>query len=294
MRHDHLDRELELILLMAENRTLKPRDICERLNISLRTFYYYVDFFRLAGFDVVHERPYYWLSRESRFFRRLNESVNFTEEETVVMRRLLEKVDSNDVVAERLKQKFDRFYDLDLLADVKTEEHDNHCVSQIYEAMKKKRMVVLCNYSSPHSNTCRNREVEPFLLMSGNREVRCYEPSSKQNKTFKISRMGDVKVLDLLWSHEDCHREMFTDAFHFSGETTTTVTLRMGRLATELMREEYPRAERFIDPDDESHWTISIPVCSYAGIGRFVLGLPRDIEVLGDEGFKKYLEEQRS
>lgn len=32
-----------------------------------------------------------------------------------------------------------------------------------------------------------------------------------------------------------------------------------------------------------------MPVCSYAGIGRFVLGLFDDIEVLGDDGFVNYL-----
>ena len=35
-----------------------------------------------------------------------------------------------------------------------------------------------------------------------------------------------------------------------------------------------------------------MPVCSYAGIGRFVMGLYEDIEVLGDEGFKDYLNQK--
>jgi hypothetical protein len=33
-------------------------------------------------------------------------------------------------------------------------------------------------------------------------------------------------------------------------------------------------------------------VASYLGIGRFVLGLLSDIDVLGDEAFKNYLKNQ--
>ena len=40
---------------------------------------------------------------------------------------------------------------------------------------------------------------------------------------------------------------------------------------------------------DKAHWLLKLEVCSYIGIGRFVLGLYDDIKVLGDDGFKDYL-----
>ena len=42
-----------------------------------------------------------------------------------------------------------------------------------------------------------------------------------------------------------------------------------------------------ITPDGRRH--LRMDVCNYAGIGRFVLGLFNDIEVVGDAGFKDYL-----
>ncbi|MBO5612620.1 MAG: HTH domain-containing protein, partial [Prevotella sp.] len=44
MRHDKLQRELDLILLLAENRTYTVEQLCERLNVSRRNLYYYFDF----------------------------------------------------------------------------------------------------------------------------------------------------------------------------------------------------------------------------------------------------------
>jgi predicted DNA-binding transcriptional regulator YafY len=137
-----------------------------------------------------------------------------------------------------------------------------------------------------------DRIVEPFLLMNGNREVRCYELVSKSNKTFKLSRMKNVCLLDIPWEKQQFHREMFTDVFMFSGEQQWTVTLLMGRLAASILSEEYPKAEKYKQQEGEDHWRLELPVCSFMGIGRFVLGLFEDIEVLGCDEFKEYLHSQ--
>lgn len=40
MRHNQLERELELMLLLAENRVCTVDRLCERLGISRRNLYY--------------------------------------------------------------------------------------------------------------------------------------------------------------------------------------------------------------------------------------------------------------
>ena len=292
MRHDKLERELDLLLLLTENHDYTVPDICDRMGISRRNFYYYIEFFRLAGFIVEHHKPYYRISKESRFFRKIDETVHFTEDEAITLRQILDRTGDDSIQVQRLKKKFDRLYDLKILNSVELKEQLAHNVTTLYEAIKQRRMVSLVGYSSPHSNTQRDRTVEPFLLMNGNREVRCYELESRMNKTFKLSRMQDVRMLDLIWENEHCHRLVHTDVFMFSGEHTWTVTLLMGRLATSVLREEYPQAERYIEPVDASHWRVEMPVCSMLGVGRFVLGLFQDIEIEGCEELKDYIKEQ--
>lgn len=75
----------------------------------------------------------------------------------------------------------------------------------------------------------------------------------------------------------------------FSGEKRLPVTLRLGRLARNIMLEEYPQSAAFITPDDASHWIVSLDVCSYLGISRFVLGLFESVEILGSEEFREYI-----
>ena len=58
---------------------------------------------------------------------------------------------------------------------------------------------------------------------------------------------------------------------------------------TAFITEELPRSAPHIRPDGDRHWLLSIDVCSYMGVGRFVLGLFENIEVLGGEGFREYV-----
>ncbi len=293
MRNNNLDRELSLILLMTENRTYTVAQMCERVGISPRTLYYYIEFFKDYGFIVEKHGKCYSIDKDSPFFQKLFKSVRFTEDEAIAMRRLLDRADDSSIQLRHLRSKLDKLYDLDILSDTALRERDAQNISALYQAIKMKKMVVLHRYSSPHSNSVAGRVVEPFHFLNRNNEVRCYEVSSGMNKTFKVSRMESVEILDDGWRHEDLHCQLYTDIFMFSAEHTVTVELRLGRLSCNLMLEEYPEAAAGITPcGDGLHWNLRLDVCSYAGIGRFVLGLSDDISVLGDAGFRAYLRDK--
>lgn len=289
MRHDKLERELYLLLLLTENHSLTIDRLCDKLNISRRNLYYYLEFFRDSGFNVYKRGKVYCIDRDSPFFGRLVERVSFTDDEAVIMRRLLDNVGGNNAIVANLKRKMDRFYDFDILDSDEAREQAAHNISILHDAIRTHRQVLLRNYSSPHSNTCRDRLVEPFMLMNGNNEVRCHEPASGMNKTFKVARMEDVVMLEQAWQYESSHRRMYTDIFMFSGEQLMPVSLSLGILSYNVLKEEYPASVKYITPNGAMRWTLDISVCSYAGIGRFVLGLFEDIEVLGDDAFKDYL-----
>lgn len=289
VRHDKLERELRLILLLTENHDYTIEELCGHVGISRRNFYYYIEFLRDCGFKVYKRGAYYRVGRDSPFFNHLVSRISFTEEEAVLLRRMLDKAEHGNALIANLKRKLERFYDFDILADEALREHAVHNIGVIYDAIKLKRQVVLKGYASPHSHTVRDRFVEPFLLMNNNNEVRCYEPSSGMNKTFKVSRMQEVVILDSEWDFERKHRQMFTDVFMFSGEELMPVELTLGQLSYNIMKEEYPQAKPYLSDCDDGRHLLRLDVCSYAGIGRFVLGLYDDIRVLGGDGFKSYL-----
>lgn len=289
MRHNNLDRELSLILLMTENRAYSVQQICDRLGISRRSLYYYIDFLRDYGFIVEKHGTCYSLDKTSPFFAKLIKKAHFTEDEAITMRRLLDRADSGSLHVQHLRRKLDNLYDLGILDSVTLREQEAQNVSTLYEAIKMKKVVILHNYSSPHSDSVTNRVVEPYLFLDNNNEVRCYEYTSSMNKTFKISRIETVMMLADDWTHEAEHRHVYTDIFMFSGEHTMPVELRLNRLAYNLLLEEYPQAIRYVFPDDSTHWILRLDVCSYLGVSRFVLGLFESVEVLGCEEFREFI-----
>ena len=175
---------------------------------------------------------------------------------------------------------------------MQTNEEQSAIITTLYNAMKWKKMAILYNYSSSNSDTRRSRVVEPFTFLNDNKEVRCYEINSKMNKTFKISRIERAEVLDDAWANEHKHRNHYTDIFMFSGDTQHHVVLHLDRLAYNIITEEYPKSIDFIEQIGDSNWQLSMDVCSFKGIGRFVLGLSNHITAIENDDFKEYLRQQ--
>jgi hypothetical protein len=103
-----------------------------------------------------------------------------------------------------------------------------------------------------------------------------------------MSRIGSVDVLNEAWQHTDKHIEGYIDVFRMTGFDQYRVRIRLGMMAHNLLLEEYPLAERDTTKDGDG-WVLDTMVCNYRGVGRFVLGLMDDVEVLESEEFKKYL-----
>ena len=183
MRHNQLEKELQLMLLMTENRHYTVEQLCDRIQISRRNLYYYIDFFRDAGFVVEKHGTYYSLDKSSPFFTKLFKSVSITEDEAITIRRILDKVSDNSLQVASLKRKLERLYDLDILNSLATDEERAANVNALYDAMKLKRVAVIHNYSSPNSNTSRARVVEPCMFLNGNNDESWYEITAKASMT---------------------------------------------------------------------------------------------------------------
>ena len=177
MRHDKLEMQLQLLLALSQNKSVTLDELCQRYGISRRSLYYYLDFYRDCGFIIEKQGAFYRIDRESPFFKQLIARISFTEEEAIAIMRILNKVEE-DAIVKNIKRKLARFYDFDIQNDAQLSEQQAENVSALCQAVKLKRMAVLRGYSSAHSQTKRDRLVEPFLMMNHNQDVRCYELSS--------------------------------------------------------------------------------------------------------------------
>ena len=277
------------MLLLTQNRLLSIEEICNRVSMSRRSVYRYIDAFKSMGFVVKKEGTRYRLDHSSPFFSEIDTGIQFTEAEGVALSQILNSVYNNSAEVRALREKLSNLYNPDILSRHGVDSTLAQNISRIFQAIKEERVVLLRDYNSPSSGQVSNRIVEPYLFINENAEVRCYELSTKMNKTFKVSRCADVELLDLLWSHKEEHMPFYSDLFGFTGDTRLPVSILLGQLSTSVLLEEYPDAQRQMSLQPDGRQLLKTEVCSYVGIARFVLGLYDDIEVVDSPEFKEYL-----
>ena len=292
MELEKLGRQLQLMLLLTQNTAYSVEEIGKALGMSRRTIYRYLDVFKNLGFVVKKSGTRYRLDYTSPFFKRLSSGVSFTEEEAMTISQILNSVYDNSPQIRALRKKLMRIYEPEMLAKHGVSEQYATNISTLFDCIREERVCILRGYDSPSSGKKTDRIVEPYLFLNENSEVRCYEIATQMNKTFKIGRMQSVQPLDLLWANKAEHKPFYTDLFHFSGEERHMVTLLLGRLATSLLLEEFPASENHLVAEKDGRHRLQTEVCSYKGIGRFVMGLADDIEVVDSPEFSAYLHER--
>lgn len=290
MDQPKIERLLRLMKLLTANTTYTVDQLAERLSMSRRTIYRYIDTFRDAGFVIKKSGDYIRLDKASPHFRDISQLVHFTEEEAVILKSAIESIDDTNLLKQNLKRKLYTVYDNKTLADTVVKGKNAPNIRHLIEAIEEEHQVILHNYQSAHGSAVRDRRVEPFAFTTNYVQVWCYDTEDRLCKLFKTSRIEQVAITDTPWAHKESHREGFIDIFRMHGNTARThIILELGLLAYNLLLEEYPLAERDLTPIDEGHWLLDTEVAGMAGVGRFVVGLLDDIRIIEGEPLKAYL-----
>ncbi|MGC3978273.1 MAG: WYL domain-containing protein [Paludibacteraceae bacterium] len=289
MDQPKLERLLRLMKMLTANNSLTVDEIADKLSISSRSVYRYIDTFRDAGFVIKKTNNCPKLDKSSPYFKDISELIHFTEEEAFILKSAIENIDENNLLKQNLKKKLYTVYDYNILAETIVSGKNGRNVGQLVQAIENKKRVVLKNYSSAHGNDIRDREVEAYAFTTNYVQVWCYCPEENKNKLFKISRIGSVEILPEAWQYEANHKSGYIDVFRMNSNETKPVKLKLGLRAANLLTEEFPLASKYLNKLSDNEWIFESEVCSYDGVGRFVMGLLDDIEIIETPELKKHI-----
>ena len=289
MDQPKLERLLRLMKLLTGNVEYSVDDIAERLDMSRRTIYRYIDSFREAGFVIKKSRGCIRLDKESPHFKDISQLVHFTEEEAVILRRAIESIDDTNLLKQNLKRKLYSVYDNKILADTIVRGSNAATVHALINAIEEQRQVILHAYRSSHGGAVRDRLVEPFAFTTNYVQVWCFDTESKSCKLFKLARIDSVEITNTEWQYQPQHEKSFIDIFRMNGNERLRVRLSLGILSRNLLLEEYPLAEQQLTPTEDGRWILDTEVANYAGVARFVVGLMDDIRIIDTPDLEQYL-----
>ena len=295
MDQPKIERVLRLMKMLTSGQRYTVEQLAERLDTSYRSIYRYIDTFKEVGF-VVHkeEGGVYRLGKESPYFKDISQLIHFTDEEAHIVNQLIGALDDTNMLKQNLRRKLSSVYNCTSLANSIVKGKNAENVNRIVEAIEEQRQVVLRDYSSSHTGSKRDRMVEPISFTTNYVQIWCYDLSDGKTKLFNTARIGGVEVLDTGWEHEAEHRCGYIDVFRNMGFEKMRVKLRLGVMAHNLLIEEYPLSERDLMQENDTHWLLDTEVCNYAGVGRFVMGLIEDIEIVDSPDFVEYMRKKIS
>lgn len=291
MDQPRIERVLRLMRLMSGNVRYSVGQLAEILNTSYRSIYRYIDTFKTLGFAVEKdEHNVYRLMQLPSEYEDLRNLVYFSDEEARIVCNLIESLNSSNTLKATLYKKLTRVYDVSKINEFDGVKSNAANVQALRIAMTDRRKAVLKSYSSANSGLVCDRIVEPFGFTNNHIDVWAYDVEKRANRLFKIPRIDWVDILPEGWSFEEYHHKTAIDAFHMSGDDKIHVRIEMSLLAKNLLQEEFPLAA----PDIacvKGKWFYDSYVSRMEGIGRFILGLRKEVKIVNSPELSNYVKE---
>lgn len=167
-------------------------------------------------------------------------------------------------------------------------------ISTVELAIRENQQIALVKYRSSNSGKIANRKLEPISIEAGVYLV-AYDLASKTTKVFHLERAEQVIQLEKQYVvHEEEHQFLKPDLFLMFGLNPTPVELLLTTKAANILKEQYPLAATLLKEErhfDQLKYRLQVEINDYHGIGRFVVGLLHDVEIVKDNGLKNYVQE---
>lgn len=291
MEQSKIERLLRLIMLMAGKTDYTVEEIAERLRISSRSVYRYIDTLRACRFVIDKRRSnLYKLVKIPGISVDLNKLIYFSEEEAYIINSLINTLEGSNSIKANLHKKLSAIYSLTSLAEVTMSKEIAKCIECLGKAIREHKTVILKSYESANSHTISDRIVEPFAFTTNYIDIWAFDLDKRENRIYKISRIDSVEILDESWKNESLHTKATTDCFRMSGDISIPVQMELSLRAKNLLVEEYPLADNALSQSGES-WIFKTDVRDLAGVGRFVIGLAGEIRIIDSPQLEQYVRE---
>lgn len=280
MDHGRIVRLLRLMELLSSNVDYTTQELMDRLEISRRSIFRYLESFKSAGFTMKKKgASVHKLLSHNCHKIDLSQLIHLSEEEAYLLHNLLGTLTSDCQVAINLEKKLTALFDATSVTEIIGNKVTGENIMRLRQAIDEKKQVTLVNYESGHTMRISDRLVEPIKFSTNYTDIYAYEIATGMTKVFKLSRIGCVDLSIVDWQYEDKHIDIETDCFRMTGKEDIPVTLKMTLKAKNLLIEEYPLSAKHISYDGE-WWWFKGNVKDLAGVGRFVIGLADQMTII--------------
>jgi len=275
----------KLIRLLKPTRPKTTKQLTNLLGSSKSQVYRYLQLLRDLGYPIQKDKQH----RHFIKFEATASNNNLLEDEELMYIENLLHQTPNSAKRTNILQKINKNASLIPLADTLPGLHRTHLYQLAKTAIDLGVCIEIIGYRSMTSNNTSNRRVEPLEITEDTRYLIAWDLDKEDQRQFKFDRIQEINHLEQQVSNEHIASPM--DLFGLTGKAWKDVTLELSPTAHHLLVEEFPSSRAHIRRKGKKI-LFRAPVRNWKGVGRFVLGLPGEIKVLGPSDFKDFLEKK--
>ena len=283
-------RVLQLITLLKKEPAKSIRFLSGILDSTDRTVYRYLDLVKELGFELQKDQNNkYKIVGEEEY-----QSIQFSNEELLLLRDLVLSIGKDSKLKDSLLKKIYLKSELAIQANHILKANLGKMVEKINYSILNNKRIILKGYHSLNSQKISDRIIEPIALSDNYNSICGFEVETKLNKYYNLERISEVIYLDETQEYNELHKLDEIDVFGFSdiNGQKFLVELSISFRAYILIKEEYPKIEKFIEKEKKSEkYLLKIEVNNPKPITRFINGLKDEIEVYGSDKFMSYLKD---
>ena len=281
-------RVLQLISLLQKEPAKSIRFMSGFIESTERTVYRYLDLIKELGFELERDQNKRYFIKGGLY----DETESFTNEEVTLLRELLLSSGKQSKLKDAVLKKIYFKSEIAIHGNHILKAHLGKIVEKLSGAIQNEKRAILKDYHSANSQKISDRLVEPITFTDNYNCLVAYEVASKENKYFTIERITNVEMLDAIQEFKHLHKYDEPDVFGFSelnGEKFE-VELRLSFLAYLILKEEYPLVEPFLTKEkNKETYHLKCSINNPKAITRFILGFPKDVEIIGSEKYKSFI-----
>jgi len=287
--HRKISRVLQLIARLRHPFGYEKQELARSYEVNVRTIERYIVLIKDLGFNVVQQDKKFKIDYIGNNGFKQEDHIVFTLEEAKLIKDALLGYNAAGPLRNILLDKLYSMTDIDDLAMTMSKLNHANTISTINVAIKNKYQVVLKSYNSSRSKAC-DRLVEPIRFHAYFQYLTAYEVKAKRVKTFKTDRINGAELTLTKWAFDKKHHLLGLDDFGISGFEPIPVHLRLEKRAWQLLCEEHPEAQQAIEKCGKQ-WDYTGNVYGFEGVGRFVMGLIDQVQVIAPAALKEYVRE---
>jgi proteasome accessory factor C len=287
-----ISRVLQLIAQLRSPLGVDKDEFARRHQISVRSVERYINLLKNdLSFNISKDNKRFRIDETKKTFHHEDFTVFTLEEAALIKNAILNFQTSNDLLSKNILTKLYSLSDLEEISKAFASLHISQNISILRRAISDKKQAHLVQYASANSNNIRDRTVEPIRFEHYFEYLTALDLEDMKVKQFKIERINEVNLSKSSQKFEHLHQSLFMDDFYMSGTKMGHVELQLTLRAKQLLTEDFPNAQKHLTAKNGTCF-YAADVADFEGIGRFVLGLPAEVEVIGNEAFKEFLKKK--